>query len=274
MPVAPARVLRTLPWVVPLLALALTLPGVLATPTSGAPPPPLPSPESAGLLELSTPTTTPGTSVTVGLTVTNDLGTPIDNASLQVAFYRFDVNGATQGLSPGDAWAPTFSGTLALPSGVQGRGEGLSGNFTLPSLPPAGTVRLTLPVAVPASAPAGSYLLRDRLLVNTTQAEYLFASRGYFPDALWARATLTGNGTPILNLTLLGVSGVVPESALGVVSPWVTPILLGILGTALAVAAAVGVHLVRQRRRPPKHQSSSGASGEPDRNQAPRAFGK
>jgi len=261
-------------WAAPLVALALLLPGALAASASVSPPPPLPSPEPAGLLELSTSTTTPGTSVTVGLIVTDDLGTAIENASLQVAFYRFDVNGVTQGLSPGDAWAPTFSGGSALPAGASGRAQGLSGNFTLPSLPPGGEAHLSLPVSVPSSAPPGSYLLRDRLVVNTSQAEYLLASRGYFPDALWQRATLASNGTPLLNLTLLGVSGVVPESALGVLSPWVTPILLGILVTALAVAAGVGIHLFRQGRRAGKAQSRTGARGDPDRNQAPRAFGK
>ncbi len=269
---APAQ--RPLLVLVPLLALVLSLPGALATPASGAPPPPLPSPEPAGLLALSTETTPPGTSVTVGLTVANDLGSSIRNASLQVAFYRFNVNGATEELTPGDAWAPTFAERPSLPPGVQESGAGLSENFTLPALSQGGAVHLALAVSVPSAAPTGSYLLRDRLVINTSQAEYLLASRGYFPDALWARATLGANGTPMLNLSLLGVSGVIPESALGVDSPWVTPILLAILVSALAIAAGVGVHLIRQRPKARTDQSKAGTSGEPGRNHAPRAFGK
>lgn len=269
---APAH--RPWPCLALLLTLAVTLPGALAVPVSAASPPPLPSPEPAGLLALSTETTTPGTSVTVGLTVANDLASPIRNASLQIAFYRFNVNGATQGLAPGDAWAPTFDATPSLPPGVQGNAAGLSGNFTLPSLTPGSEVHLALAVSVPAAAPPGSYLLRDRLVVNTSQAEYLLASRGYFPDALWARATLGANDTPQLNLSLLGVSGVIPESAIGVESPWVTPILLTILVSALAIGAGVGVYLFRQRSRGREAQSRAGARGEPERNHAPRAFGK
>lgn len=263
---------RTPRW---LLLAALLVGGLLSLPSAtatAATPPPLPSPLASELFNLSTPGTTPGTSVNIGLEVRNVLSAPLVGASLQLGFYRYSSNGSAEALTPSDGWAPSFAGPNSFPDQIHGTLSGLSANLSLPALPVLGELSFEMPVSVPSSASPGLYLLRDRIILNTSAASYLLASRGYFPDPLWDKATLNPNGTPTLNLTMLGVSGVSPESGLYVGTAWAIPILTGILVLSLVIAAGVGVYVYRERRR--TRQSRAGARGDEPANQAPSALGK
>ncbi|MCI4348315.1 MAG: hypothetical protein L3J97_06850, partial [Thermoplasmata archaeon] len=61
-------------------------------------------------------------------------------------------------------------------------------------------------------------------------------SRGYFSAAAWAAATVLSNGTPTINASQLGVSGVVPETSI-LVSGSSTPVALyAVLGVGLGLA--------------------------------------
>ncbi len=76
-----------------------------------------------------------------------------------------------------------------------------------------------------------TYFVRFRLdfdgLVGATIEHFRMESKGYFSPSLWAEATNTTNTTPCtppwcrgnLNLTILGVDGVLPDSSFGVLEP-------------------------------------------------------
>ena len=86
---------------------------------------------------------------------------------------------------------------------------------------------------------------------------------------MWAAATELPNGSATLNLTVLGVSGVLPETAVVVAQSALPWLLAGVLGAAaLLVGAGAWVYF---RRGP---ASNSGMRSADVDHQAPSAFGK
>lgn len=96
-----------------------------------------------------------------------------------------------------------------------------------------------------------SYFLRFWLefddTANATGVHYRFASKGFFSTAQWDRATNTSNTSPCvapscrgnLNLTILGVDGLLPDSAFGVLQPiprWPFYLLVAFAGFFLVLA--------------------------------------
>jgi len=246
-------------------AVAIILTALVVAPAALAPAraafPPLTTAEySAVLGALAVPSTAPGGSTTESGTLTNPLpGTLTDlNLTLQVyAFNGFPGN-ATGGINP--ATAPAFNAPT---------GAGLTDWFTVPSLAPGATYQFTATLVVPTAAPPGAYAVRSHLIFVENGSTYLLASRGYFAYDAWANASRTSSGAPTINLTALDVSGVLPETAVGVVAnpfPWVVATLLG----GAAILAVAGGYYAAVRPRP---GSRSGARRPPPAS-APRAFGK
>ena len=236
-----------------LLALAVLLPGVDATPAS-------PLPLAAGSLLLSgldSPPLFAGSSGQLQYRLGDPLGAPLTEVTLRLEFYAFNAY-------PGNA-------TAALPTVSPEFSGGATGSTTTTlRWPSVGITGLngSLPISVPAAAPAGTYAVRTELSFQENATTYHLASRGYFSNAQWAQATQGPNGSSTLNLTRLNVSGVLPETAV-LVRPAAATALWGVLAISLVLAGAGGYYAFRAAAK-----SSSGARSPPPPNSAPKAFGK
>jgi hypothetical protein len=211
---------------------------------------------------LSVAPTAPGGSSALDFELADPLPYAISNVTLTFEVYAFNPFPGTGRTAP-PAEAPGLSGggpagpALTLAVGALG----------------AHAVNWTAPVTVvaPPAAPSGTYAIRDRLSFEMNGTPYELASVGNFAPALWQNATVLPNGTPTVNLTRLGVSGILPETAILVRSNEAFDaglyVLLGI-GAALALA---GTYVAMRPRGP---RSRSGRSSAPEESQAPSALGK
>lgn len=240
--------------------------GAAWPPTAGAAAPPvLPVGTSDGLLSgLAAPALAPGGSGSISFVLTDTLAGPITSISLTFELYAFAAypGGTTSGLPAGGS--PEFSGMGANGSAVVVPIARLaaSGSFGAPG-------NLSLPFSVPASAPSGTFAIRAELTFQQGAQSFRLASRGYFSSAVWANGTELANGTPTVNASRLGVSGVLPETAILIRSNGTPTVLYGVLGASLALAAAGGYV---SYRRGPGSRSRKWTPGDPT--SAPKAFGK
>lgn len=240
-------------------AVCLLLPGLVAPASASYPV--LPDADWSPILrELTGPTLTPGGSGWISFR----LGDPLKDelvptrVSLQVYDFNPTQGGAVQ--APPVGASPTFS------SG------GLGANVTAPVLPPVippdTTWNWSLSVTVPATAPTGDFAVRFAVSFLMNNSSFLLESRGFFSESAWASATEYPNGTPTINASQLGVSGVVPETSI-LVSPSSTPtVLYAVLGVGLALAAVGAYWWTRSERK-----SKSGARRPSPPQSAPTAFG-
>ncbi len=250
------------------LLLGLLLAGALvvgaAAPASAAYPT-LPASDGGQVLSnLSAPVLAPGSSGAFGFRLANPLAGPMTSVTLSFGFYSFVAFPGNASAVPPTGETPTFSGPGT---------SGTNGSITLASLAAGSSFDVPdderISVSAPGGAPDGTFALRFALSFTEGSVAYRFESRGFFSDAQWANATLLPNGASTLNLTRLGVSGVLPETAVLVRADTITPILYGILAASLVLAAAGGY--VAWRRGP---GSRSGERPAPRPQSAPSAFGK
>ena len=82
------------------------------------------------------------------------------------------------------------------------------------SIPSKVTIKVSFHIKAKESTPVGVYAVRFKLEFTYNHTSYIMKSRGYFSDELWERATQ--NHT--INLTMLGVDGIVPDSSFSVIS--------------------------------------------------------
>lgn len=242
-------------------AVAVGLLIALAAPlTEGAYAPLAPGIYSSFLNNLAVPVADPGTTVTLTGTLSDPASFgPLVAVNLTLALYGY--NGF-----PGNDTGPLPSG--GVPSFVDAASDATVVTIAAPSLAPGANLALSEPIVVPSGAPAGAYAVRSQLSFVENGSPFLLESRGYFSYAAWTNATAGPNGTTTLNLTRLGVSGVLPETAVPVVSdpyPWV---LAGLAGAAVVCAAVGGFYA--SRRGP---GSSAGAKAGAGASSAPSARG-
>ncbi|MFZ0892272.1 MAG: hypothetical protein WB778_07290 [Thermoplasmata archaeon] len=231
-----------------------------ALPVARASYPPLPIDAGSQFVqEINAPTLPPGTSGTISFVMENALTATVTSGIVNVSLYAFNAypGNATARL-PGDGETPTFSnGASSL-------------SLVLPT-PWAAAARLpeTLTVQVPSAAPQGDFAFRISLFLVGNGTAYLLESRGFFSNAAWANATTAPGGGATLNLSALGVSGVLPESAVLVrTNPFVVPLYV-IFAIALVLAGLGGYYAFRKGPG-----SRSGARNSPDERSAPSALGK
>lgn len=209
---------------------------------------------------LAVPVANPGSSVTMSATLTDPLNATITSLNLTFELYAFNAY-------PGNSTAPLPSPDAPVFSTPSGQRIAIS--FEVASLSPGATNLVRAALSVGAAVAPGDYAIRTHLTFTQNLTSYFLESRGYFSYDQWTNATAGPNGTSTLNLTRLGVSGVIPETALSVQSnPY--PIVLGVLlGGAVVLAAVGGYYAVARRSK-----SRSGARERPPPTNAPSAFGK
>lgn len=220
-----------------------------------------PATYSRFLSDLAVPVASPGSTVTL----TGSLTDPMDFGAMSAVNLTLDLYGFSS--APGNATGPIPS--TGAPSFADATAGTTVVTLDLGAMAPGTAAAISEPVVVPTSAAAGAYAVRAQLSFVENGTPFLLESRGYFSYAAWTNATAGPMGTTTINLTRLGVSGVLPETAVPVVSdpfPWVLAVLAG---AAVACAAAGGYYA--SRRGP---GSRSGAKAGADAMSAPSALGK
>lgn len=236
-----------------LFAAAGTLPAARA---AGYPPVP-PADQGAFLESLAAPSLAPGGAGEVALTVHDPLPLPLTSIVVSLEVYAFNAY-------PGNATGPVPPGSVTL----GGSGTPAS-NVSLPDLSPGAAQAISVAVASSSASPTGTYAVRTAITFTENGTAYRLASRGYFDAAAWAAATSGPNGTTELNVSRLGVSGVVPETAVLVRTNPFPLVLVLLAGVGAAVVGAGAYFAARERPG-----STSGTRPTRDVRSAPSAFGK
>lgn len=169
---------------------------------------------------------------------------------------------------PGDAVGPLPVADAPILEASAASGTNLT--LPIPDLAAGGAYAGSVSVVTGGSTPAGTYAVRTQLTFEENSSTFLFRSRGWFTAAAWAAATAAPGGNGAINATRLGVSGVVPETAIEVApSGWAWAI-----GGLLAVGfTLVGLGAWLYYRRGPGSRSGTGKDEADGATNAPRAFG-
>ena len=242
------------------LAMILLLVGV-ASGASATPFPALPLADDRGFLgNLSAPSLAPGGSGVISFTVGNPLSLVMTATELTLQVYAFNGFPGNATATVPVAGAPVLSNTTS---------SGGSVGVSVGTLASGQVYRGAINVATSATTPSGAFAVRAALSFAVNATAYQLESRGWFNATVWAAATELPNGSATLNLTVLGVSGILPETAVEV-QPSSFPVLLG--GILAAAIVLVGAGAWVYFRRVPG--SSSGTRSAEDDHHAPKAFGK
>jgi len=234
-----ARRLRPLHVVLVGLAVLLLLTSIAparAEPRAGYPP--LPIALDRGFVgNLTAPTLAPGNSGTISFTVSDPLAAPLTSVRVDLGVYAF--NGF-----PGNA--TSFVPVAGAPVLVTPSTSGPQANLSVGSVAPGHVYDGSVGIASASTTPSGTFAVRVSLAFNESGTAYYLASRGWFNASVWAAATELPNGSATLNLSVLGVSGVLPETAVLVRSSEFDWVLAGLLAaTFLLVGAAAWVYFRR-----------------------------
>jgi hypothetical protein len=243
-----------------IVALALVAAALAIPPAVASPYPPLPIADDRGFLgNLSAPTLAPGASGAISFSVGDPLPDALADAELLFEVYAFNGFPGNATSNASVAGAPVLSNASASGSSV---------GFAIGTLASRATVRGTIDVATSAVTPNGAFAVRTSLAFVAGGTSYRLESRGWFSAAEWAAATELPNGSATLNLTVLGVSGVLPETAVVVANSTLPWVLGGVLaGVFVLVGLGAWVYFRRES------SSRSGTRSSADDHHAPRAFG-
>jgi hypothetical protein len=201
----------------------------------------------------------PGGGGAISFTVGDPLaGVALSSTVLTLQVYAFNA-------FPGNATSPLT--VAAPPVLVSSSGSGAVANVSLGTVAAGSVVAGSVEVQSSGTTPSGTFAVRTALRFVAGGADYLLESRGWFTDAQWSAATAGPGGSVDLNVSALGVSGVIPETSILVSSSNLSTAIYAVLGAGLVlVGLAAWLYF-----RPPK--SSSGVRKVPADIHAPSAFG-
>jgi hypothetical protein len=189
---------------------------LLVPPVAAAPYPVLPVGDGAILLgNLSAPTLSPGQSGLIDFSMVDPLSSALVDSVLTFEVYAFNA-------FPGNATSTVPVAGAPILSNATSSGTTVTVGFG--EIAPGAKVTGSVGVSTSSSTPSGAFAIRTQLEFAAGGGAYRLASRGWFTAAQWNAATELPNGSATLNLTALGVSGVLPETAVVVAAstfPWV-----------------------------------------------------
>ncbi len=171
----------------------------------------------------------PGAGGAISMNVHDPLGAAMSTTVLTVGIYAFNA-------FPGNATSQVEVASAPLLSNATT--SGLEVNESLGTLASGETEPLSLAVQSGDSTPSGTFAVRTALAFVENGTSYHLASRGWFTAAQWSAATSGPNGTVDVNLTTLGVSGILPETSVLVSSNDFSYVLYGLLGAGVVLVAA------------------------------------
>ncbi len=245
-------------------ALALVVLLLAVAPTGrAAGPPTAPLALDRDLLSnLSAPSVAPGGTSVVSFRLADPswFG-ELKNVTVELELY------ALNGYPGDDVESLPVSGAPVLDAGgLSGRGV----NLTLATVPPGSSTDGSASFATSASTPTGTYAIRTKVTFTENGSAYRFESRGWFSESAWENATTGTGGAATVNASRLGVSGIVPETAVYVAPsdwPWA-------IGALLAVGfVLVGLGAWLYFRRGPGSRSGAAKPAPAGATNAPSAFG-
>jgi hypothetical protein len=194
------------------------------------------------LSDFKTPQIVPGSSGTYQFTVRNRYNGTMENASLTVEIYKWATLEDAKDI-----------GRISEPPRISG---GVRQNYSTPvfSLASNGTETIKVTISTSGQTPEGTYFVRQMVRFSYNGNELLMKSRGYFTSREWDNATTNVNGTRAvggINLTMLGVDGLLPDSSFSVKEPipvWPLALLIGL--TVFFGALALVFYLMEEKGHP------------------------
>lgn len=193
------------------------------------------------LSDFHTPQIVPGGTGTYQFTVRNRYDGAIQNASLTVEIYKWATLEDAKDI-----------GMVSDPPQIK---EGLKQSYsTAFSLGPNQTIDVRISISSGTKTPQGTYFVRQMVQFQYNGTHLLMKSRGYFTNKEWDNATTNVNQSRAaggINLTMLGVDGILPDSSFSVKEPipmWPLALLIGL--TILFGALALVFYLMEEKGHP------------------------
>jgi len=223
-----------------LTAVALLLTAAPSIPSARGASPPLPVKSDRQFVgNLSAPSIAPGGTGSLRFSLTDPslFGAALSSVRLTFEVYAFNGFPANGSAAVPVANAPLLSNATT---------SGATVGFGVGSLASGHTVTGSIGIATSSATPTGAFAIRTALAFTLNATAYRLESRGWFSAATWAAATHELNGSATLNLSVLGVSGVLPETAVLVSSSdwqWALGALLA--GAFVLLAAGAWVYARR-----------------------------
>jgi len=192
----------------------------------------------------TTPIIIPGESGILNFTIKNRYNLPLRNVYLALEIYHWaridDSSDISEISEPPYFFSSTNSSTL------------LSLRFGL--IKSNETVEVREKIKTKGDTREGTYFVRTMLTFTYNNTSYVMKSRGHFSKELWNQATSEPDeheDTGTINLTLLGVDGIIPETTFSVRKPvaiWPIYVFAGL--TIFFAALAIFVYLIEEEVYP------------------------
>jgi len=194
------------------------------------------------LADFHTPQIVPGSSGSYGFSVRNRYNGTLENASLTIEIYKWATLEEAKDI-----------GKISDPPRIS---EGVRQSYTAPpfSLGPNQTASFQISIETSKQTPQGTYFVKQMMVFTYNGSNLLMKSRGHFSNREWENATTDVNGSRAvggINLTLLGVDGILPDSSFSVKEPiplWPLALLIGL--TVLFGALALVFYLMEEKGHP------------------------
>ena len=194
------------------------------------------------LSDFHTPQIVPGASGSYGFSVRNRYNGTIEDASLTIEIYKWATLEDAKDV-----------GKISDPPRISG---GSRQSYTAPpfSLGPNQTASFKISIDTGKQTPQGTYFVKQMINFTYNGSSLIMKSRGYFSNREWDNATTDVNGSRAvggINLTMLGVDGILPDSSFSVKEPiplWPLALLIGL--TVLFGVLALVFYLMEEKGHP------------------------
>ncbi len=194
------------------------------------------------LSDFKTPQIVPGASGSYRFSVRNRYNGTLENATLTVEIYKWATLEDAQDIGK----------VSSAPEIAEGAGQGYDApSFSLGS---NRTTTIRISIGTSKSTPQGTYFVRQMMQFDYNGSHLSMKSRGFFTNREWDNATTNVNGSRAvggINLTMLGVDGILPDSSFSVKEPipmWPLALLVGL--TVFFGALALLFYLVEEKGHP------------------------